>query len=54
MLDEVWDAACCGAGRKDEWLAVGHMRELLSFHAVILISECERYKTRGFNMYKSG
>ena len=42
MLDRMYSAACCGSGWTGEWLAVGHMGELLSFHAVLLISECER------------
>ena len=36
------NTACCGAGWASEWLEVGHMREILSFHSVILVSGVER------------
>ena len=32
------NTACCGAGWASKWLEVGNMRELLSFHSVILVS----------------
>ena len=36
VLDEVCDAACCGVGWTGEWLSVGHIREIFSFHSNIL------------------
>ena len=36
------NTAYCGAGWASEWLEVGHMREILSSHSVILVSGVER------------